>query len=96
MISKEKLIEAMEHEIEFSRKAKMPHFTAGLVQALAVIKNQDEVETVDIVRCKECKFWVDYRKSTDQVKKCEKGGYAINENGYCAFGEKKSKQREQR
>lgn len=90
MINREALLEAMDNEIEFSKKTGMPLFTAGLAQAVEVIKSQDEVPSIPVVHCKDCRFWVDYSKSTARVKKCEKGGYAIGDKGYCVYGEKKA------
>lgn len=89
MINKETLLEAMRNEIIFAKKTNMPQFVAGLVQALEVIENQEEVDSIQIVHCKDCKFWVDYSRSTNTVKKCEMGGYAIGEMGYCAYGIKR-------
>lgn len=42
-----------------------------------------------LVRCKDCKHWVDFYGSTEHVKMCDVGKYAVGENGYCCYGERK-------
>ena len=43
----------------------------------------------NLVRCKECNHWIDFYGSTEQIKMCEIGKYAVGENGYCCYGERK-------
>ena len=48
------------------------------------------VDAVEVVRCKDCKYWSDGIKGcTDRVKFCSIGYYMVGENGYCGFGERK-------
>ena len=48
------------------------------------------VDAVEVVRCKECKFWSDgIAGCTDRVKLCKIGFYMVGENGYCVFGERR-------
>ena len=44
---------------------------------------------MDIVHCKDCKYWVTgVIGETENIKCCEYGGYMVGENGYCVYGEK--------
>ena len=59
------------------------------------IKNAPEVDAVEVVRCKDCKHYHQYRvgKSTDLCEwgKCKLISMDVDmpENGYCCFGERK-------
>ena len=44
---------------------------------------------MDIVHCKDCKYWVTgVIGETENIKCCEYGGYMVGANGYCVYGEK--------
>ena len=43
----------------------------------------------EIVRCKDCKHWIDDYPYSNIVKKCELAGYMVGEKGYCVYGERK-------
>lgn len=46
---------------------------------------------VEIVRCKECKFWADHKSCPpfENLRKCYRQyGAAMGENDYCSLGEK--------
>ena len=46
---------------------------------------------LNIVHCKDCKYWVTgVIGETENIKCCEYGGYMVGENGYCVYGEKES------
>ena len=47
------------------------------------------LNVVEVVRCKDCKHWVQSSGATEHVKCCEFAGYMVGENGYCVYGEKK-------
>ena len=49
-----------------------------------------EFRALNLVHCKDCKYWVTGVKGeTKNVKCCEYGGYMVGANGYCVYGEKK-------
>ena len=49
-----------------------------------------ELRDLNIVHCKDCKYWVTgVPGETENVKCCEYGGYMVGANGYCCYGEKK-------
>jgi hypothetical protein len=41
----------------------------------------------NLVRCKDCKHWKEFFGSTEHVKMCDVGKYAVGENGYCVYGD---------
>lgn len=44
---------------------------------------------MNIVHCKDCKYWgTDIAGETENVKCCEYGKYMVGMNGYCVYGEK--------
>ena len=44
---------------------------------------------MDIVHCKDCKYWITgVIGETENIKCCEYGGYMVDANGYCVYGEK--------
>ena len=49
-----------------------------------------ELRDLNIVHCKDCKYWgTGVVGETENVKCCEYGGYMVGANGYCVYGEKK-------
>ena len=45
---------------------------------------------VEMVHCKDCKYWADgVTGCTDHAKCCKIGFYMVGENGYCVYGERK-------
>ena len=66
--------------------------TMALIQAALkrMIDDAPTVDAVEVVRCKECKFWSDgVAGCTDHVKICTIGYYMVAENGYCCFAERR-------
>ena len=48
-----------------------------------------EYKKLNIVHCKDCKYWgTGVPGETENVKCCEYGGYMVGVNGYCVYGEK--------
>ena len=48
-----------------------------------------EFRALNIVHCKDCKYWVTgVIGETENVKCCEYGKYMVGANGYCVYGEK--------
>ena len=64
---------------EWDRHSKTPNAKA-LDMAIAALQEPE------IVRCKDCKHWIDDYPYSDKVKKCELAGYMVGENGYCVYG----------
>ena len=55
------------------------------------IQDAPTVDAVEVVRCKECKFWgIGVVGETESIKCCDYGRYMVGGNGYCVYGEKKS------
>lgn len=55
------------------------------------IVEEHTVDAVEVVRCKDCKYWSDgVAGCTDHVKMCKIGFYMVGENGYCVYGERKN------
>ena len=53
-------------------------------------KELKEYRDLNIVHCKDCKYWVTgVIGETENIKCCEYGGYMVGANGYCVYGEKK-------
>ncbi len=76
LIDKDKLIENCD----------APHWCVWMSE----IEGFPEVDAVEVVRCKSCKYWADgVAGCTEHVKCCEIGFYMIGEDGYCSFGERK-------
>lgn len=56
------------------------------------VLEQPTVEAVPVVRCKNCTRWgTGVAGETEHVKCCEFGKYMVGENGYCVYGELRSK-----
>lgn len=70
---------------------------AGLRKALRAIEQAPVVDAVAVVRCKDCKHYViDCRTCRSYCVKDSKvvgdevwGGFAVDKNGYCNYGEKR-------
>ena len=61
-----------------------------LMECVSIIRNAQEIEPFQPVRCGECVHWgrVANQRDTDIVKQCAVGGYMINKDGFCIFGRK--------
>jgi hypothetical protein len=54
------------------------------------VKAQPTVDAVEVVRCKDCRFWADgVEGCTDDEKCCKIGYYMTKGNDYCAYGKRK-------
>ena len=48
------------------------------------------VDAVEVLRCKNCRFWADgVEGCTDDEKCCKIGYYMTKGNDYCAYGKRK-------
>ena len=59
--------------------------------AISLVDEAEAKWESEFVRCKDCKHWedVDTNWCTEHVKFCNIGTYAVGENGYCVYGERK-------
>ena len=59
---------------------------------LRILENQPSVDAVPVVRCKNCEHWgTGFAGETEHVKCCKIAIYMVGENGYCVYGELRSK-----
>ena len=59
--------------------------------SIAAICGCKIVDAVEVVRCKDCKYWVidDYwNGNPDQIRTCRFAGWMCGANGYCLYGER--------
>ena len=61
-------------------------FTIGIQQA---VDEQPTVDAVEVVRCKDCKWYVPYTMENKTYKMCRKA-HLGSDDFYCADGERKS------
>ena len=58
--------------------------------SVMIVTELPTIDAVEVVRCKDCKFWADGLPGcTEHVKCCKIGFYMVGENGYCVFGERR-------
>lgn len=56
------------------------------------VRDAPAVDAVEVVRCKNCTRWgTGVAGETEHVKCCEFGRYMVGENGYCVYGELRSR-----
>lgn len=56
-----------------------------------VIDRIDEMPSIDIVYCGECKYWIDDRKSEDDMGTCGLTHYFTNADDFCSYGSRSEK-----
>ena len=49
----------------------------------------EQAPSIDIVRCGECKHWIDDRKGQDDMGTCRLTHYFTNADDFCSYGEPK-------
>ena len=102
MANEKRLIDAVRFRNVLDRYANAPHITIQYSQlskcmrmaidtCIELLDMHRAVDAVEVVRCKDCRFWSDgVAGCTDHVKVCKIGFYMIHENGYCVHGERES------
>lgn len=61
----------------------------GESHSCAIYYKENE-NTVDVVRCRDCKHWVPcHGKELEGHMYCEWAGWLVGENAYCVYGERK-------
>ena len=64
----------------------------GYVVDREVICRLPRVDAVEVVRCKDCKFWKDdILRDDGKIKCCSVGYYMTKENDFCSFGKRREK-----
>lgn len=74
------------------REGLFNHYEHGLVtrelEELGKFINQcPTVAPAPVIRCKDCKNWIDHGRSNEFNKLCKLAGYYVGGNGYCVYGE---------
>lgn len=46
----------------------------------------ERAPSIDIVRCRECKYWMDDRKDEDDMGTCGLTHYFTNADDFCSYG----------
>ena len=93
LISRSKLIEEIKNDLALKYTGDVSaNFISGMItrqyEIIDIINNLPTVETVPVVRCKNCKHWgTGVAGETEHIKCCEYGKYMVGENGYCVYGE---------
>ena len=58
------------------------------LEELGIGFGQKKPDMVEVVRCKDCKYWgTDYMGQTEYIKECKLAHYMTGCNGYCVYGE---------
>lgn len=83
-IDKDKLVSELKSGNESERLEYMGVF--------GVIYSMPEADAVEVIRCKDCKFYIDNNCYMSNLK--ENGSYLgkihwVSENDYCSYGERK-------
>ena len=73
---------------------KIPNDAPYKASVKRVVAQQPTVEAVPVVRCKNCTRWgTGAAGEAAHVKCCEFGKYMVGENGYCVYGELRSRKK---
>ena len=86
LIDADKLMEELDN-IVYTRKATDRH----TLQIVSAIRNAPTVDAVEVVRCKDCKYWDCYGEGESHKGDCLelKLDTCIYEDDYCSYGERK-------
>lgn len=88
-------------DFEKARKSVM-EILAGKVTTQVAVKvamamQEQSVDAVEVVRCKDCKRWLkDFPGCTYEIGRCEWANYLVGRAGYCVYGERKESDGEQK
>ena len=64
-----------------------------LDRSLKIIENAPTVDAVEVVMCKDCKYWLkDVPGCTEHIGRCELARYMVGAVGFCVYGERKGKE----
>lgn len=64
-------------------------FTTAVNFAIKVI---EDAPSIDIVRCKECIYWIDDRSDENDMGTCWLTHYFTDETDFCSYGERKERE----
>lgn len=98
-IEREKAFKLIKEQKEFVRSALSTGAyskgrNTGLFVAMSVIKNKEALPTADVVkvvRCKDCRMFVENKKAFVAYYKRECKNITVNPDDYCSYGERKEK-----
>ena len=51
-----------------------------------VVTAAPTIDAVEVVRCRECKYWKKYADHSPFIGTCKIAGYFVGEKGYCVYG----------
>ena len=61
----------------------------GIERAVNVIQKHPTADVVEVVRCKDCKRFLQMETSPSYDGKCLGYGYLVEANHYCSYGERR-------
>lgn len=90
MANEQRLIDANALHEEIKKASKDAGFYRAIYDGfLNCIDRSPTVDAVEVVRCKDCRYWADgVEGCTDHIKCCKIGLYMTGENAYCVYGKK--------
>jgi len=101
-INADELIKAIETELWDWKTVDGIKSSTVLKQTISDIKNMPSADVVEVVRCKDCKYYTDYMAYTKSFKShyCS-GGFvdsnmALHPDDFCSYGERKGKEQNER
>ena len=83
-MDRKEAIERIKRHMIVHQIGSYPHIKLAEALNMAIAALQEP----EIVRCKDCKHWIDDYPYSNIVKKCELAGYMVGEKGYCVYGQK--------
>lgn len=88
LISREALLEAIKG-VDVAWYLDGNYETYDDTTIVYIIEQQPTIEGISVVHCKDCTKWgCGLPMETDAVKCCGVGGYMVDKNGYCVYGER--------
>ena len=104
-IEREALEVALNHRLNFlmAENGEYDHYTSGFDEAVTRVENFPAADVVEVVRCRECKYWGDeagelQRSDGVLFARCKVHNYLLDgrhtgwcptENDFCSYGERK-------
>ena len=69
-------------------------FSQQMDVILAIVDAQPTADVVEVVRCKECRYYPDAKVNEKGFLICPASGMEITETDYCSYGERMDKEDE--
>lgn len=87
------LLQDIDETVLFSVKVESIRLeTRGANKVIDRIKAQPTADVVDVVRCKDCKYYDEATVNEKGFLICPASGMEITEYDFCSYGEKKDKE----